>query len=139
MKKASMTSINSGILEEMLRLEKILKGLVFADADFVMDSTVTIYEEIRKTMGYDQAWEYLHANIACISDLAQKKLEKSIAEKYIEMAPTTSNREAVKTWSCYLAFYLVNDLDTEAPVNINLDTNIQEEIIYDLTVELGLE
>ncbi len=140
MKKESMTSINSGILEEMLRLEKILKGLGFADAEFAMDSAAMIYEEIKKISGYDRAWEYLHANLAYISDLAQKKLEKIIEAKYVKRAiPGSYDHEAVKTWACYLAFYLVNGLDTEAPVNTNLEINIQEEITNDLIAELGLE
>ena len=140
MKKESMTLINSGILEEMLRLEKILKGIGFADADFVMDSTAMIYNEIKKTMGYDRAWEYLHANLAYISDLAQKKLEKIIEGRYVKKAiPGSYDHEAVKTWAYYLAFYLINGLDTEAPVNTNLEINIQEEITNDLIAELGLE
>ncbi len=140
MKKENMTLINSGILEEMLRLEKILKGIGFADADFAMDSTAMIYDEIKKTMGYDRAWEYLHANLAYISDLAQKKLEKIIEGRYVKNAfPGDYNIEAVKTWAYYLAFYLINGIDTEAPINTALNTNIEEEITHNLIVELGLE
>ena len=140
MKKANMTLINSSILEEMLRLEKILKGIGFADADFAMDSAAIIYDEIKKTMGYDRAWEYLHANITYVSDLAQKKLEKIIDGRYVKKAfPGDYDRESVKTWACYLAFYLINSLDTEAPINTALNINIEEEITHNLIVELGLE
>lgn len=141
MKKASMTLINSDIiLEEMLRLEKILKSLGFADAEFAMDSAAIIYDEIKKTMGNDRAWEYLHANITYVSDLAQKKLEKNIEERYVVKASHGDyDLEAVKMWAYFLAFYLILALDTEAPINTNLDTDIQEEITHDLITELGLE
>ena len=144
MKQENIDKLDAPILDDMLRVEDVMRRLKMDLADVYMDEVAEAICRIRpqatiriRPIDLKETWELYTRAIRVATDLARIKLAEKIKAEYLSR--TTADDTKLKEWSNEAARFFIYGMNYERPISNKLDKAVEAEVYEAIKKYLGFE